>query len=90
MPLLKLALKFCLLHARSLWGLHSKLAPRWAAFLAAFEGDEYYKVNVRPQLEDASSVDAIMYVWHERCGPGHASLLLCVAMFDMFLADTGN
>ncbi|KAK9839630.1 hypothetical protein WJX81_001733 [Elliptochloris bilobata] len=32
----------------------------------AFEGDEYYKVNVRPQLSDATSVDAFMYVWHER------------------------
>ena len=35
--------------------------------LAAFEGDEYYKVTVTPQLSDATTVDALMYVWHERC-----------------------
>jgi len=35
--------------------------------VAAFEGDEYYKVDVQAQLEDETSVPATMYVWHDRC-----------------------
>ena len=34
---------------------------------AAFEGDEYYKVDVQARLENETSVPATMYVWHDRC-----------------------
>ena len=37
------------------------------AGVAAFEGDEYYKVDVQARLEDETSVPATMYVWHARC-----------------------
>ena len=30
-----------------------------------FEGDEYYKTDVRPALEDGSQVNASVYVWQD-------------------------
>eukprot|EP00887_Chlorella_sp_A99_P001493 scaffold8.g1493.t1 len=34
-----------------------------------FEGEEYFKEAVQPQLEDGSSVDAIVYVWQDSLRP---------------------
>ena len=32
---------------------------------AEFEGDEYYKTEVKPQLEDGSALKTSIYVWQE-------------------------
>ena len=32
---------------------------------AEFEGDEYYKTEVRPRLEDGSAAHASIYVWQD-------------------------
>lgn len=34
-----------------------------------FEGDEYYKMRVRPVLEDGSQVEADVYIWQDRLRP---------------------
>ena len=41
---------------------------------AEFEGDEYYKTEVRPRLEDGSAAHASIYVWQDsaRHAAGHS------------------
>lgn len=34
-----------------------------------FEGEEYYKVHVQPQLVDGTVVDADMYIWQDKLWP---------------------
>ena len=42
---------------------------------AEFEGDEYYKTEVRPKLEDGSAAHASIYVWQDSAR--HAACHAC-------------
>lgn len=44
---------------------YCRLPPLTPIGHAEFEGDEYYKTEVKPTLADGSTVDASVYVWQD-------------------------
>lgn len=46
-----------------------ELTPEEMFTFDEFEGEEYYKAQVQPQLADGSSVEAEVYLWQEKLRP---------------------